>query len=171
MNKTLGKSLNMIKLNKSNFFQKLVISSSNNKIRNSNLYFINKFSKKQFSIDYADIEKKLDKFYEMQEKSKLEYIKSVMTEKEKRDAEVLFQHLENLDELEKDYFNVKLENEMRMQFDLDILKNQYKISNLDMFNPIEIDGNKFGFGNNLTKNISPFYGASTKTQVAGIFNY
>ena len=91
-----------------------------------------------------------------------------MTEKEKREAEIIFQHLENLDEIEKDYSNVKLESEIKKQFNADVFENHYTISNLDLFKPIEIDGVKFGFGDNLQKNISPFYGQAGTAVVAGI---
>jgi hypothetical protein len=56
---------------------------------------------------------------------------------------------------------------MKKLFDVQIMKNQYTISNLNMFNPIEIDGNKFGFGDNLQKNVAPFYGLATKAVVLG----
>ena len=167
MNKIIPKTLNLAtKIQKQNFLTRLIINTENT----SKLLALNIHNnqRKHFSIDYAEIEKKLNTFYEIQEKAKLEYLKSIMIEKEKREAELIFDHLDKLDETEKDYFNVKLESEMRKAFNVEILKDQYTISNLNMFSPIEIDGNKFGFGDNLQKNIAPFYGQASKEVVASI---
>lgn len=166
MNKIWPKSLNLVKIKKNSFVNRLIINTE----RTSNLTGFNivNTQKKHFSVDYAEMEKKLNAFYELQEKAKLEYLKSIMTEKEKREAEIIFDHLDKLDETERDYFNVKLESEMKKVFDIEIMKNQYTISNFNMFNPIEIDGNKFGFGDKLQKNSAPFYAQTGKVVVEGI---
>lgn len=167
MNKITSKTLNFAKNQKTNFLTRIAINTQNT----SKLYglCILNIQKKHFSVDYADMEKKLNTFYEMQEKAKLEYLKQIMSDKEKREAELLFEQIYKLDEVEKDYFNVKLESEMRKLFNIEIMKNHYTISNVNSFNPIEIEGNKFGFGDNLQKNIAPFYGLASKPVAAGKF--
>lgn len=169
MNKILHKSFNSTKIQKNSFINR-IITNTEKALKFQASTLINT-QKKHFSVDYTEMEKKLNAFYESQEKAKLEYLKSIMTEKEKREAEIIFDHIEKLDETERDYFNVKLESEMKKLFDVEIMKNQYTISNLNMFNPIEIDGNKFGFGDNLQKNIAPFYGQAVKAVVAGIYKF
>jgi len=167
MNKILTKTFNLTNIRKYSFFKRAIIN--NHKVSDVNNSNINKIQKRNFnSVDYSDIEKKLDKFYEMQEKSKIEYLKSVMTENEKREAELIFKHLEGLDELEKDYFKVKLESEMKKIFEFDLLKKDYTFSNYNMYAPIEVEGIKFAFGDNLQKNIAPFYGQSNIVSAQGL---
>ncbi len=165
MNKIIAKSLNISRIKKNSFLNRIIITTE--KTPNSLGFHMLKFQKKLFSVDFPEMEKKLNAFYESQEKAKIEYLRSIMSEKEKRETETIFDHIEKLDETERDYFNVKLESEMKKLFDVQIMKNQYTISNLNMFNPIEIDGNKFGFGDNLQKNVAPFYGLATKAVVLG----
>lgn len=165
MNKIITKSLNLAKTKKSPFTNRLSINAE--KPSKLTAFSIINSQKKHFSVDYAEMEKKLNAFYESQEKAKLEYLKSLLTEKERREAELIFDHIEKLDDNEKDYFKVKLESEMKKVFDIEIMKNHYTLSNLNMFNPIEVDGNKFGFGDQLQKNAAPFYGQIGKAVVAG----
>jgi len=164
MNKIIPQSLNLAKNQKSLFVNCLSI----NLVNNSKLAGFNILNtqKKHFSIDYAEMEKKLNAFYEAKEKAKLEYLRSILSEKEKREAEIISEHIDKLDEDEKDYFKVKLESEMRKLFDAEIMKSQYTISNMNLFEQIELDGKKFGFGDNLKKNILPFYGQTGKVVVA-----
>lgn len=157
MNKILKQNLLLTNNNKLYFLNKIIFKKiadfSSNKAFN-----FNKCSKRGFSVDYAELEKKLDKFYENHHKDRVEYLKTILTDKEKKDVEVILRHIDNLDETEKDYFKVKLESEMKKQLDSDIFQSSYTLSNLDMFKQIEIDGVKYGFGQNLVKNIAPFYG-------------
>ena len=111
------------------------------------------------------MEKKLEKYYENIYKENIEKLKSYITEKEKKEADLVFNHLINLSEEEKDYIKAKMDSEYR-KLNMNMMEPQYTLSNSNEYNPIEIDGNTFGFGENVTQKLSAFYGQAGTTAVS-----
>ena len=131
--------------------------------KNNNSGFLQQ-TKKTFSVDYLDMEKKLEKYYETTNKEIIEKLKSSLTEKQKKEADLIYNHMINLAEEEKDYLKAKLEFEYK-KINMNILEDQYTLSNSNEFNPIEIDGNSFGFNENITEKLSSFYGQKGSSSV------
>jgi hypothetical protein len=166
------KNTNITKIIKLNLFNNSnFITNNNHKNKNHNNLLSSIPSKKLFSItiDYSDMEKKLEKYYETINKENIEKLKTLLSEKEKKEADLVFNHLIKLSQDEKDYFKAKLDSEYR-KLNKDIYEPDYTLSNLHEYNPIEIDGKTFGFTQNVSQKISSFYGQAASSSNVAVGN-
>jgi hypothetical protein len=166
MNKIFKQNLHFLNLSKKN-----IINVNNSKLKNVILKsnFLN-ISNKQFTVNYEDLEKKLEKFYESKEKERKEYLIKIMTNKEKNEADIFFKHLDQLDELELEYFKSKLEVECK-KLNIDLFDDSPNLSKMADFIPMEIEGYNFSPNQNLLKNISPFFGQPKQVKAGNNFYY